>query len=73
MLSIRVDTCVNIHNLYGSETDLACSRGKAFGSYPGGKIKCTLVQALGLCTGRTAHRGSRDIALPVHDDGTRMG
>ena len=21
------------------------------------KVKCTLVQALGLCTGRTAHRG----------------
>jgi hypothetical protein len=27
------------------------------------KVKCTLVQALRLCTGRTAHRGSRDIAL----------
>jgi len=25
--------------------------------------KCTLVQALRLCTGRTAHRGSRGIAL----------
>ena len=28
------------------------------------KVNCTLVQALGLCTGRTAHRGSRVIALP---------
>jgi hypothetical protein len=27
------------------------------------KLKCTLVQALRLCTGRTAHRGSRGIAL----------
>jgi hypothetical protein len=27
------------------------------------KVKVTLVQALGLCTGRTAHRGSRGIAL----------
>jgi len=27
------------------------------------KVKCTLVQALRLCTGRTAHRGSRNIAL----------
>ena len=27
------------------------------------KITCTLVQALRLCTGRTAHRGSRGIAL----------
>ena len=27
------------------------------------KVKVTLVQALRLCTGRTAHRGSRIIAL----------
>jgi hypothetical protein len=27
------------------------------------KVKCTLVQALRLCTGRTAHRGSRGTAL----------
>ena len=27
------------------------------------KVKCTLVQALRLCTGRTAHRGSTGIAL----------
>jgi hypothetical protein len=32
---------------------------------------CTLVQALRLCTGRTAHRGSRGIALLFHDHGTR--
>ena len=35
------------------------------------KVKCTLVQALRLSTGRTAHRESRDIALPFHDHGTR--
>jgi len=35
------------------------------------KVNCTLVQALRLCTGRTAHRGSRGIALPFHDHGTR--
>ena len=35
--------------------------------------KVTLVQALRLCTGRTAHRGSRGIALPFHDHGTRRG
>jgi hypothetical protein len=34
------------------------------------KVKCTLVQALRLCTGRTAHRGSRGIALLFHDHGT---
>jgi hypothetical protein len=31
------------------------------------KVKVTLVQALRLCTGRTAHRGSRSIALLFHD------
>jgi len=37
------------------------------------RVKCTLVQALRLCTGRTAHRGSRGIALPFLDHGTRRG
>jgi hypothetical protein len=35
--------------------------------------KCTLVQGLGLCTDRTARRGSRNIALLFHDHGTRKG
>ena len=38
-----------------------------------GKVKCTLVQTLRLCTGRTAHRGSRGIALPFQDHSTRRG
>ena len=37
------------------------------------KVKVTHVQALRLCTGRTAHRGSRGIVLPFHDYGTRRG
>ena len=37
------------------------------------KVNCTFVQAMRLCTGRTAHRGSRGIALPFHDHGTRRG
>jgi len=37
------------------------------------KVKCTLVQALRLCTGCTAHRGSRGIALLFLDHGTRRG
>jgi hypothetical protein len=37
------------------------------------KVKCTLVQALRLCRGLTAHMGSRGIALPLHDHGTRRG
>ena len=37
------------------------------------KLKCTLVQALRLCTGHPAHRGSRGIALLFLDHGTRRG
>jgi hypothetical protein len=37
------------------------------------KVKFTLVQALRLCTGRTAHRGSRGVALLFLDHGTRRG
>jgi hypothetical protein len=37
------------------------------------KVKVTRVQALRLCTGRTAHRGSRGIALPFLDHGTERG
>jgi len=37
------------------------------------KVKCTLVQALRLCTGCMAHSGSRGIALPLLDHGTRRG
>jgi hypothetical protein len=37
------------------------------------KVKCTPVQALRLCTGRMAHRGSRGIALLFLDDSTRRG
>jgi hypothetical protein len=36
-------------------------------------VKCTLLQALRLCTGRTAHRGSRGIAILFLDHGTRRG
>jgi hypothetical protein len=35
------------------------------------KVKVTLVQALRLCTVRTAHRESRGIALLFHDHGNR--
>jgi hypothetical protein len=37
------------------------------------KGKVHPVQALRLCTGRTAHRGSRGIDLPFYDHGTRRG
>jgi len=38
-----------------------------------GKVKCTLVQALRLCTGCTAHRGSKGIAALFLDRSTRRG
>ena len=37
------------------------------------KAKCTFVQVLRLCTGCTAHRGSRGIALLFLDHGTGKG
>jgi hypothetical protein len=37
------------------------------------KVKVTLIQALRLCTGRTAHSGSRRIALLFHNHCTRRG
>jgi len=37
------------------------------------KVKCTFVQALRLCVGCMAHRGSRDIALLFLDRGTSSG
>jgi hypothetical protein len=37
------------------------------------KVKFTPVQALRLCTGFTAHKGSRGMALLFHDHGTRRG
>jgi len=39
----------------------------------GKKVKCTLAQALRLCTGRTVRSGSRGIALLFLDHGTRRG
>jgi hypothetical protein len=44
---------------------------KCVGVYVKVKVKVTLVQALRLCTGCTAHRRSRAIALLFHDHGTR--
>jgi len=37
------------------------------------KVKCTLIQALRLCIGRTAPRGSRVIALPFFTTALERG
>jgi len=47
--------------------------GEIIWGYKKKSVKVTLVQALWLCTGCTAHRGSRGIALLFHDHGTRRG
>jgi hypothetical protein len=59
---MRLYVCIYV-SLYGIEDVI---RGKV-------KVMCTLVQSLRLCTGRTAHRGSRGIALLFLDHGTRRG
>ena len=52
--------------------DLELDKNVLSGSHADGE-KFFFVQALRLCTGRTAHRGSRGIALPFLDQGTRRG
>jgi len=54
--------CFLALRLWSAETELKKS-----------KVKVTLVNALRLCTGRTAHRGSRGIAILFDDYGTRRG
>jgi len=63
---ISVQKILNLGKLYKAEisnddADLHENR----------KAKCTLVQALRLCTGITAHRGSRVIALLFLDHDKR--
>jgi hypothetical protein len=50
-----------------------CTLVQALRLCTGRTVKCTLVQALRFCTDRTAYRGRRGIALPFHDHGTRRG
>jgi len=55
-------------------TRIACYIPKPTNTHSHYVIKIKVkVQALRLCTGRTAHRGSRGIVLPFHDHGTRRG
>jgi hypothetical protein len=50
-----------------------CTLVEALRLSTGRTVKCTVVQALRLCTDRTGYRGSRGIALPFLDHGTRRG
>ena len=51
----------------------SCNFTPPYGMYKNVKVKCTLAQALRPCTGHTAHRGSRGIALLFLYHGTRRG
>ena len=67
----------NLLSLPGTESFLSCPAGSQ-ASVPTSLVKkeevnCTLVHALRLCRGRTAHKGSRGIALLFLDHGTRRG
>jgi hypothetical protein len=56
--------------IYTCKILVGISEGKRRGKV---KVKWNLVQALRPCTGRTAHRVSRGIALLFFDQGTRRG
>jgi hypothetical protein len=64
------EVLLQCHKIYGQPPEGShCLEAKVNTN----KVKCTLVQALRLCTGHTVHRGSRGIALPFHDHCTRRG
>jgi len=46
---------------------------RQFVQYSVVNVKRIIVKPPRLCTGRTAHRGTRGIALLFHDHGTRRG
>ena len=64
-LRITLDVSLLLYNM--------CTYILLYFLIPSYQVKCTLVQALRLCTGRTARRGSRNIALPFLDHSIRRG
>jgi hypothetical protein len=62
----RANVKIQHKNVSHTETHTSSTQVKS-------NVKVTLVKALRLCTGRTAHRGSRSIALLFHDHGTKRG
>ena len=68
VMDITVDHFLGLRN---QKTSQNMSNSECLQPYK--EVKYTLVQALRLCTGRTAHWWSRGIALPLHNHGTRRG
>jgi hypothetical protein len=62
LLEKPYDYNVDINKLHIDYKQTCNSKGKVH-PCTGTEVKCTLVQTLRLCTGRTAHKGSTGIAL----------
>ena len=62
----RLEVSGAVRPIYGSLGFKRLSVGQ-------GRVKCALVQALRICTGRTAHRGIRGTVLLFLDHGTKRG
>jgi hypothetical protein len=79
MLCIHISIHIVLSGVYWTPWQwrrlaVTCSRhNKILGNTNTNGHKCTLVQAVRLCTGHTAHLGNRGIALPFLDHGTRSG
>jgi hypothetical protein len=67
IVTIRVKTCQPTNRLSSLTCYVVFLFHLQFEENKYKKVKFTLVQALRLCTGRTAHRGSRGLALTFHD------
>ena len=59
----NIKVCFTVFSVLAIRPDIIIIR-KMLGK---GKVNCPLVQALRLCTGRAAHRGSRGTAILFHD------
>ena len=72
-VNVLLSAFVGCYSVCKSMHDMNNTKKKKSFCYKKVRVKCILVQALRLCTGRTARRESRGIALPFHDHGTRRG
>jgi hypothetical protein len=79
-VSVDVSVCSSVapyspavHKASKNLGKVKCTLVQALRLCTGRTVNCTLGQAMGLCTGRTAYRGSRGIALPFYDHSTNRG
>jgi hypothetical protein len=72
-LTCQADRSDRHHGHFRALSTILCHAALSLHHHNTPLHKCTLVQTLRFCTGRTAHRGSRGIALLFHDHSTRRG